>query len=330
MMSDSPDKEPIDIAAAARRVIEHEAQAVLALTTVIGPAFERVIALMLACKGRVVTSGMGKAGLIARKIAATLASTGTPAFFAHPAECVHGDLGMIGRDDMGLMLSHRGQTEEVLRILPYFKHIGAPLVAMTSNANSELARYADAALILPVADEACPLNLAPTTSTTAMLALGDTLALVLLEARGFTNEDYAMFHPGGSLGRRLLIKVCDLMHTGAGNPVARMDDSLQSVILIMTSSALACASIVDGDGRLVGFFSDGDLRRLITQGRFDLSAPMSDVMTPDPKFVQPDMMAVRALEILREYKIIALPVCDADHRPVGMIHLHDITRAGIS
>ncbi len=314
----------------AKRVIETEAQAVAGLTSVLGPAFEKAIRLMQDCKGRVVVTGMGKAGHIAKKVAATLASTGTPAFFMHPSEGIHGDLGMITKDDVALAFSHKGQTEEVLRIIPYLKHTGVPLIGITSNADSELAKHADVALILSVSREACPLNLAPTASTTAMLALGDTLALVLLEANGFKAEDFAMFHPGGSLGRRLLTKVSHLMHTGSENPVVNVKASLKDAIFTMTACKLAATSVVDDTGILVGFFSDGDLRRYLTRGEVNMDRAIGDIMTKNPKFVTPDMMAVKALEILREYKIIELPVCDEKHCPIGMIHLHDITRAGIT
>ena len=320
----------MDILASARKVIAHEAQVVAAQADHLGPAFEQAVKMILNCRGRVVASGMGKAGLIARKVAATLASTGTPSFFLHPAEGVHGDLGMITGDDLGLFFSHQGQTEEVLRILPYFKHIGAPIISITGAVQSELARYSDVTLRLVVDREACPLNLAPTSSTTAMLALGDTIALVLLEARGFTEEDYARFHPGGSLGRRLLIKVGDLMHRGSACPVVQPDTALKQAVLTMTSCNLACACVCDEDQRLLGFFSDGDLRRLIYAGDMDMDRPIGEVMTLSPKVVHPEMMAVRALEILREFKIISLPVCDEAGRLQGLLHLHDITRAGIS
>jgi len=251
-------------------------------------------------------------------------------------------VGMITGDDLGLAFSHKGQTEEVLRIIPYLKHVGVPLIAITSNPDSELSRHADVALVLSIDREACPLNLAPTASTTAMLALGDTLALVLLEARGFSPEDYAMFHPGGSLGRRLLTKVGDLMHTGRDNPVVSLNAPLKEAILVMTATKMAATSVVDDQGRLVGVFVDGDLRRYLMSGPIDLNTPIKDLLAnrarfarPDmiasqPKFARADMMAVKALEILREYKIIELPVIDEDHRPIGMIHLHDITRAGIT
>ncbi|MFW5697241.1 MAG: KpsF/GutQ family sugar-phosphate isomerase [Fimbriimonadaceae bacterium] len=305
-------------------------QAVKDLERTLGPDFERAVDLALKAEGRVVTSGMGKAGLIARKVAATMSSTGTPAVFVHPAEGVHGDLGMIAPGDVVLAFSHRGQTEEVLRIIPYIKYYKVPLVAVTSNPESELAKAADVVLIIHVEKEACPMNLAPTTSTTAMLALGDTLALVLLEARGFGPEDYARRHPGGSLGRRLLTRVSDIMHTGDDNPVVPENATLQEAILVMTKSKLAATSVVAQDGKLSGFFTDGDLRRHLAKGAPNLEMPIEQLMTRDPKRAWPEMMAAKALEIMRQYKIIELPVTDEEGHPVGIIHLHDITRAGIS
>ena len=314
----------------ARDFIRIEAAAVAGLESVLGEDFERAVGLLLECRGRIVTTGMGKAGLIARKVAATLASTGTPALFVHPAEAIHGDLGMITAQDVVVAFSHQGQTEELLRLMPYIKHIQAPLVCVTSNPESELARYSDVRLILCIEKEACPLNLAPTASTTAMLALGDTLALVTLEARGFKPEDYAIFHPGGSLGRRLLTKVSDLMHTGEANPVVSLETSLSEAIVLIAKKKLASTSVVDSDGRLVGFFTDGDFSRLMARGETNLARPIAEVMTRGPKSARPEMMAVKALEILREYKIIELPVVDEAGRAIGLIHLHDITRAGIS
>lgn len=321
--------EPQRLLERAKEIIAMEAEAVAGLTSVIDGDFLQAINIMLACKGRVITTGMGKAGLIGRKVAATLASTGTPSFFVHPGEAIHGDLGMITSEDVVMAFSHRGQTEEVLRIFPYLRHFRTPLIAITSNADSELAKASDVALILNVEKEACSLNLAPTSSTTAMLALGDTLAIVLLDARGFGPGDYALRHPGGSLGRRLLVKVSDLMHRGDENPVIHSSKPLSEAIVVMTSSKMAATSVVDDEGRLVGFFSDGDLRRCLARGANDLSAPMVDLMTQGPKVARPEMMAVKALEILERYKIISLPVVDDDYKPVGMIHLHDITRAGI-
>jgi arabinose-5-phosphate isomerase len=310
--------------------IEIEAEAVARLKELPGEDLLRATELLLACQGRVIATGMGKAGLIARKVAATFASTGTPAYFVHPGESIHGDLGMIAASDVVVAFSHMGQTDEVLRMIPYLKHIHVPLICITSNPASDLAAHADVTLILKIEREACPLNLAPTASTTAMLALGDVLALTLLEARGFTPEDYAVLHPGGSLGRRLLLKVADLMHRGEENPVVAEATPLREAILTMTSCKLASTSIVDAAGRLAGFFTDGDLRRYLMRGAADLSVPIRELMTRDPKYVSPGTMAVKALEILREYKIIELPVVDERHRPIGMIHLHDITRVGIT
>ena len=295
-----------------------------------GEALLDAVRVLRDCQGRVITTGMGKAGLIARKAAATFASTGTPAHFVHPAESIHGDLGMITAADVVVAFSHQGQTEEVLRMLPYLKYVKVPLIAVTSNAGSDLAAHADVRLILKVDREACPLNLAPTARTTAMLALADTLALMLLEYCGFGPDDYAVFHPGGSLGRRLLTRVGDLMHTGEENPVVTEQTPLSEAILTITSRKMASTSVVDGAGRLSGFFTDGDLRRYLMRGGVDLSVPMSELMTRNPKRVTPSMMAVKALEILREYKIIELPVVDEEDRPIGIIHLHDITRAGIT
>jgi len=306
-----------------------EAEAVALVESTLGPDFLSAIEMLLRCQARVITTGMGKAGLIGRKAAATFASTGTPSFFVHPAEAVHGDLGMITGDDVIIAYSHRGQTEEVLRIIPYIRHIKAGLIAITSNPDSELAKNAEVALVLPIEEEACPMNLAPTSSTTAMLALSDTLALVLLEARGFGPEDYALRHPGGSLGRKLLTKVSDLMHQGDENPIVKDDCQVRDALFVMTRSKLAATSVVDVSGKLVGFFADGDLRRYLNSGENDLSIPVSQLMTRNPKVGRPDMMAVKALEILEMFKIIELPVVDENHRPVGMIHLHDITRAGI-
>lgn len=314
----------------ARHFIQMEAEAVSGLVSVLDESFEQAVVLLKDCRGRAICTGMGKAGLIARKVAATLASTGTPALFLHPAEGIHGDLGMVTGDDVVIAFSHRGQTEEVLHLIPYFKFRQVPIISVTSNGESELARHADIRLLLNISREACPLNLAPTSSTTAMLALGDTLALVLLEARGFNPEDYARFHPGGSLGRRLLTKVSDIMHVGEENPIVSEDTPLTEAIIVMTSKKLACTSITDNAGKLAGFFSDGDLRRYLVKSKGNMDVAMRDVMTRNPKVARPDMMAAKALEILREFKIIELPVVDEAMRPIGLIHLHDITRAGIT
>ncbi len=313
----------------ARKFVRVEAEAVAGLVDILDENFLAVIALLARCPGRIVTTGMGKAGLIARKAAATFASTGAPAYYVHPAESLHGDLGMITGQDVVMAFSHRGATEELLRMVPYLKYIGTPLVLVTSNGESELARQSDLVLNLRVEREACPLNLAPTASTTAMLALADTLALTLLQDRGFGPEDFAVYHPGGALGRRLLTRVADLMHSAEDNPVVAEVAPVREAILQMTSTKMAAASIIDGEGRLAGFFTDGDLRRYLMQGGSDLAIPVGKLMTRNPKRVRPETMAVKALEILREHKIIELPVVDEDQHPVGIIHLHDITRAGI-
>ncbi len=320
----------INLMERARRVIQLESQAILSLESLLDEQFEKAIKLILETKGRVVTTGMGKAGIIAHKASATLASTGTPAVFVHPAEAVHGDLGMITPDDLVITYSNSGQTEENLRLLPYLKHFDIPTIAITSNGNSDLAKHSTVSLVLKISEEACPLNLAPTSSTTAMLVLSDTLALVTLEARGFRPEDYALLHPGGSLGRRLLTKVSDIMHTGDENPVIEHTRPLKDAIFVMTKTKLAATSVVDGSGILIGFFSDGDLRRYLMKGTPDLEAPVSVAMTRSPKHVTPSVMAVKALEILQRYKIIELPVVDESMKPIGMVHLHDIHRAGIT
>lgn len=326
----TPPPDPAHRLEHARAFMALEAEAIRRTAAQLDDAFLAAVEALLAARGRVVTTGMGKAGLIARKAASTFASTGTPAVFLHPAEAIHGDLGMLTASDVVVAFSHQGQTEEVLRILPFLKFIGVPLIAVTSNPESELARQADLVLRIAIEREACPLNLAPTSSTTAMLAVADTLALVLLEARGFGPDDYARLHPGGSLGRRLLTRAADLMHTGEANPIVHEATPLRDAIVVMTSKKLASTSVVDDAGRLAGFFSDGDLRRVIARGVPDMATPMRELMTRNPKVTHPETMAVRALEILREYKIIALPVVDDDGRPVGMMHLHDITRAGIT
>ncbi len=322
--------EGLNIRERARHFLAMEARAIQTLVDHVGSEFEAAVDLVVNCKGRVITTGMGKAGLIARKVAATLSSTGTPSVFLHPAEAIHGDLGMVTAQDVCLAFSNRGTTDEVLRILPFMAYRQVPVVAFTSNGESQLARHAEVVLLLHVTEEACPLNLAPTSSTTAMLALGDTLAMVVLEARGFEAEDYAVLHPGGSLGRRLLTKVSDLMHTGDDNPVVPEETPLREAVVVMTAKKLAAISVTGPGGRLAGFFVTGDLGRLLTGGTCDLDQPVRNVMTRNPKTVWPDMMAVKALEILREHKIIQLPVVDDEHRPIGMIHLHDITRVGIT
>jgi arabinose-5-phosphate isomerase len=311
-------------------VIDTEASAVAALATEIRqPSFVQACEFMLACKGRVVVTGMGKSGHIGGKIAATLASTGTPAFFVHPGEASHGDLGMITAADVVLALSNSGETGEIITILPIIKRLKVPLIAMTGNPESTLAREATASITVRVAKEACPLDLAPTASTTAALAMGDALAIALLESRGFTEEDFARSHPGGALGRRLLLLIDDLMHTGDAMPVVQPDTPLSNALMEMTRKGLGMTAVVDGDGQLTGVFTDGDLRRAIDHKIDVHEASVSDVMTTDCKTIHPGMLAAEALQIMDSTKINALPVVNDNNELVGALNMHDMLRAGV-
>ena len=311
-------------------VINTEAAAVQALANEIRqPSFLHACSLMLSCKGRVVVTGMGKSGHIAGKIAATLASTGTPAFFVHPGEASHGDLGMITTADVVLALSNSGETGEIVTILPIIKRLAVPLIAMTGNAQSTLSKAASANINVSVEKEACPLGLAPTASTTAALAMGDALAVALLEVRGFTEEDFARSHPGGALGRRLLLLIEDLMHTGDTIPCVSIDTSVTGALLEMTRKGLGMTVVVNADNTVAGVYTDGDLRRTIDH-KIDLhTAQVRDVMTAGCKTVQPGMLAAEALQIMEKTKINALPVVNADNELVGAMNMHDLLRAGV-
>ncbi len=314
----------------ARAVIDTEAQAVAALRDRIGPAFLDACKLMLECRGRIVVLGMGKSGHIGAKIAATLASTGSPAFFVHPGEASHGDMGMITAQDVVLALSNSGETDELRTILPLIKRMGVPLISLTGNAESTLAKAADAHLDVSVAKEACPLGLAPTASTTAALAMGDALAVSLLESRGFTADDFALSHPGGSLGRRLLLHVSDIMHTGSRLPVVTNSASLSEALLEITKKGLGMAGIVDVDGRLTGIFTDGDLRRVLDHGEVDIHhIKVADVMTRHCKTARPQQLAVEILHMMEQFKINSLLVVDDQQCPVGAVNMHDLLRAGV-
>ncbi len=313
----------------ARRTLELEQQAIAALAGRLDDAFDHACALILACRGRVVVTGMGKSGHIAGKIAATLASTGTPAFFVHPGEASHGDLGMITPGDVVLALSNSGETAEVTALLPLLKRMGTPLISMTGRPGSTLARHAEAHLDAGVEREACPLDLAPTSSTTAALALGDALAVALLESRGFTAEDFALSHPGGSLGKRLLLRVADLMHEGARLPRVALGSPLRDALLEITRQGLGFTCVVDAEGRLAGVYTDGDLRRTLDQ-HSDLSGLLvDDVMTRPGKRVAPDTLAAEAVRIMEDNRISALAVVDADGCPVGALHMHDLLASGV-
>jgi len=312
-----------------RAVLETEASAVTALIPRLGTAFVNACQTILACKGRVVVTGMGKSGHIGSKLAATLASTGTPAFFVHPGEASHGDIGMITPQDMVIAISYSGETDELTILLPIIKRINVPLIAMTSRADSTLGRAANTTLDITVANEACPLNLAPTASTTATLALADALAVAVLETRGFTEEDFARSHPAGSLGRRLLLYVEDVMHTGDTLPLVSANTLLRDGLKEMTGKRLGMTTIVDEQRRLLGVFTDGDLRRALDK-QIDLHATlMGEVMTANPKVATPRMLAAAAVHLMESYKITALPVVDEQQIVVGALNVHDLFKAGV-
>lgn len=320
-----------ELVASAQRVIRIEAAAVAALEHRINSHLIRAAEHILACSGRVVVTGMGKSGHVAGKIAATLASTGTPAFFVHPGEASHGDLGMITPSDVVIALSYSGETGEILTILPLLKRMDVALIAMTGNPESTLARRADVHLDVSVEIEACPLELAPTASTTAALAMGDALAIALLEARHFTAEDFARSHPGGALGRRLLLTVADVMHTGKQLPLVNECAGLREALLEMTAKGLGMTGVIHDDGRLAGLFTDGDLRRTLDYDIDIKRAAIADYMTRGPKTVTADMLAAEAVRLLETHRIGggALMVVDHDNRPVGALNMQDLLRAGV-
>ena len=306
-----------------------ETQAVNDLHDRVDGSFVIACETLLACEGRVIVTGMGKSGHIGNKIAATLASTGTPAFFVHPGEASHGDLGMITKNDVVLALSNSGNTAEVITLLPLIKRLGIPLVSMTGDTNSALAQAAVANLDVSIAEEACPLNLAPTTSTTVTLVMGDALAIALLESRGFSAEDFAFSHPGGALGRKLLLRVSDIMHADNEVPRVTPETPLHNALLEMTEKGFGMTTITNTQGELLGVFTDGDLRRII-DSKADLSSVnMSQVMTENPKTVNHDMLVAEALTIMEKASITAVVVEDASNHPIGVLHMHDILRAGV-
>ncbi|MDP6198204.1 MAG: KpsF/GutQ family sugar-phosphate isomerase [Porticoccaceae bacterium] len=311
------------------RTVEMEALAVGQLSASINGDFERACEVILACKGRVVVTGMGKSGHIGNKIAATLASTGTPAFFVHPGEASHGDLGMITKTDVVIAISNSGSTAEVITLLPLIKRLGIPLISMTGDSESVLSQAACANLDISVTTEACPLNLAPTSSTTVTLVMGDALAIALLESRGFSAEDFAFSHPGGALGRKLLLRVCDIMHGDGEVPVVTADQPLQDALLEMTNKGFGMTTVVDSDNKLLGVFTDGDLRRVIDQNINIDSARIDQVMSANPKTVSDQMLAAEALTTMENASITALIVEDQNQHPIGVLHMHDILRAGV-
>ncbi len=313
----------------ARRTIDIEHRAVAALQGRLDEHFSRACELVLASPGRVIVTGMGKSGHIGRKIAATLASTGTPAFFVHPGEASHGDMGMITESDTILALSNSGRTSELVTLLPLIKRLGVPLISMTGDPDSILSSSADANLNIAIEEEACPLGLAPTSSTTASLVMGDALAIALLEARGFSAEDFAFSHPGGALGRKLLLKVKDLMHAGERLPVVSEETSLSDALLEISNKGLGMTAVIDSSGMLAGVFTDGDLRRTLEQQLNLKTTPISRLMTVDCTIIEPGLLAAEALHIMEEKKINGLIVVDDQRHPVGALNMHDLLRAGV-
>lgn len=317
----------------AKRVLKIEAEAVAALVNRIDEQFEKAVEMVLKCRGRVVVTGMGKSGLIGKKIAATLASTGTPALFLHPAEGIHGDLGMVTRGDTVIALSNSGETEEVALMLPSLKRLGIKIIALTGNPDSTLAKNSDVVINVGVKEEACPLGLAPTASTTATLAMGDALAVVLLDQRGFKEEDFACFHPGGTLGKKLLLRVRDLMHTGDAVPIVTEETLIKDAIYEISSKKMGITAVLNASGKLVGVISDGDLRRWMEKteksGENLLSKKAMDIMTRKPKVANKDSLAAEAVALMEKNSITCLIVSDQDARPEGVIHLHDLLKAGV-
>jgi arabinose-5-phosphate isomerase len=313
----------------AKEVLDIEAEAIRNLKARLGRGFEKALALILKTKGRVVVSGMGKTGIIAQKFSATLSSTGTPSLFLHTAEAIHGDLGKVTSDDVVIVLSNSGSTDEMKQLLPFLKKIGAKIIALTGNPRSVLAHYSDVMLDVSVKKEACPLGLAPTASTTATLAMADALAVCLLEIKGFKEKDFAFYHPGGTLGKRLLLKVEDIMRRGKASPVVHEDRTVAKVLLEITHARAGSAAVVDAKGRLKGIFTDGDLRRHLGTDEQLPKRKIKEVMTRNPTVVKQDMLAAEALHILQEKKIDEVPVVDKRRRPVGLLDVQDLLKAGV-
>ncbi len=313
----------------ARQVLDMEARAILALKARVGKEFKAALALILESKGRAVVCGMGKTGIIGQKFSATLASTGTPSLFLHLAEASHGDLGKVTAEDVVIILSNSGSTTEVKQLLPFLKKIGSKIIALTGGLNSPLAKYSDVVLDVSVEKEACPLNLAPTSSTTAALAMADALAVCLLEIKEFKEKDFALFHPGGALGKRLLLKVEDIMRVGRNNPVVAEDKTVSEVIFKITQARAGAAIVVNSQGKLTGIFTDGDLRRHLAADPDLLKRKIKEVMTQKPLVLEQDRLAAEALHLLEEKKIDEVPVVDQTGRPIGLLDVQDILRAGI-
>ena len=319
----------INIIKRAKEVLDIEAKAINRLKGRISKEFLKAVEISLKCRGRVIVSGMGKTGIIGQKFSATLASTGTPSLFLHTAEAIHGDLGKVTAEDVVIILSNSGSTSEMKQFLPILKKIGSKIIALTGNTKSVLAKYANVVLDVSVEKEACPLGLAPTASTTATLALADALAVCLLEIKGFKEKDFAFFHPGGALGRRLLLRVDDIMRRGQGAPVVKMNEKVSAVLLKITAGRAGSATVVDNQGKLAGIFTDGDLRRNLESDNQLPLRKVSLVMTKNPTFVDKDMLAAEAMRILQDKRIDEIPVVDKNRRPVGLLDVQDLLKAGL-
>ena len=313
----------------AKQVIKKQAQAVLELEKRVDDQFVKAVETILACKGRVIVTGMGKSGIIARKIAATLASTGTAAMYLHPAEGMHGDLGMVRRDDVVIVVTKSGDTDEVYQLFPLFKRFDIPIISLLGKVNSPVAEKSDIVIDVSVAEEAGNDNLVPTSSTTAALVMGDALALALLDERHFSPEDFALLHPGGNLGRKLLLRVEDVMHTGEKVPIVKEEDSIKEVILEMTSKRFGATAIVNCQGQLSGIFTDGDLRRLVEKTSDIFALKAKDGSQNNPKIISNEALAARALNLMEFFNITCLLVIDKERKPVGIVHLHDLLKAGV-
>jgi len=313
----------------AKKVLRIEAEAVMALVDRLDGNFSNAVEIILACKGRVVVTGMGKSGLIGKKIAATLASTGTPALFLHPAEGIHGDLGMVTKGDVIIAISNSGETEEIVKLLPVFKRLAVPVIAMTGGGTSTLAKASEATIDVGVKEEACPMGLVPTASTTAALAMGDAIAITLLDRRGFKEEDFACYHPGGTLGRRLLLHVEDIMHGGETLPIVKDSTGMREALFEITSKKLGITTVVDGKGKLLGVITDGDLRRFLEKSDDLFSKTAGELASGKPKIISKDALAAEAVAIMEKHSITSLLIVDGEGRPAGIIHLHDLLKAGV-
>lgn len=312
--------------------LEIEAAAVKRLTERIDEEFVAAVNCILACKARVIVTGMGKSGHVGRKIAATLASTGTPSFFLHPAEAFHGDLGIVTEQDVVIAISNSGESSEIVNILPIIRRIGATIIAMSGRRTSQLGQFADYFIDISVEREACPLGLAPTASTTATLAMGDAIAMALMSCRNFTSQDFALFHPGGALGRRLLLTVRNVMHTDGDNPLIHKGKTAKDALFVMTDKGLGAASVVDDDGKFLGLITDGIIRRALAKDNDFLDEPVESIMFTSPLTISPEKMAAQALHVMEQHKpnpVTVLPVIDKEHRPIGMVHLTDLLRQGV-